>query len=231
MPYMAVISFLFTTPIFFLIGAEFHKGTWSSLKIGSFNMYSLITFGTGVAYFYSIWSLVSHYLEHGSFFGSAGMKVENIYFEVVALLITFVAFGKYLEAKAKGRASEAISRLMGLAPKTAMVKKDGEFKEIAVEEVIIGDIILVRPGEKIAVDGFVLTGYSSVDESMLTGESLPVEKSLNSKVFAGTLNKLGSFEFRASSVGSETALSHIVKLIEEAQGSKAPIQGIADRIS
>jgi Cu+-exporting ATPase len=136
-----------------------------------------------------------------------------------------------LEAKAKGKTSEAIQRLMDLAPKTARVKRNGSFVDIAVEDVELGDVVIVRPGEKIPVDGVILTGYSSIDESMLTGESMPIEKSVGSKVFAATINMLGSFEFQATKIGPETALSHIIALIDEAQGSKAPIQGFADNIS
>jgi Cu+-exporting ATPase len=188
------------------------------------------------------------------------MKIPDIYFEIGAFLVTFISLGKYLEARAKGKTSEAIQHLMDMSPKTARVRRfisplprgdeggslaqisktppnlplSGEgyqFVDISVEEVQIGDIIIVRPGEKIPVDGVITDGYSSIDESMLTGESMPVEKTLGSKVFAATLNTLGSLEFRATGVGSETALSHIITLIEEAQGSKAPIQGFADRIS
>lgn len=159
------------------------------------------------------------------------MKIPNIYFEVAAFLIVFVSLGKYLEAKAKGKASEAIEKLMGLAPKTARIKRGTTIVDIAIEEVVNGDVVIVRPGEKIPVDGEVTDGYSSVDESMLTGESIPVEKNKGAKVYAGTLNKLGSFELKATKVGEETALAGIVRLIEEAQGSKAPIQATADKIS
>ena len=190
----------------------------------TFNMYSLIAIGTLVAYVYSLYSYGIYWSETGSIIGLQGMKIPNIYFEVAAFLVTFVTLGKYFEAKAKGKTSEAIEKLIGLAPKTARVKRDGNIVDITIDSVIFGDIIIVRPGEQIPVDGEITEGNSSIDESMLTGESMPVQKSTGSKVFAGTMNKLGSFEFRATKLGEETALAGIIRLIEEAQGSKAPIQ-------
>lgn len=231
MPYSALISLILTTPILFFIGAEFFAGAWAALKMRTFNMFSLISIGTATAYAYSLYAYANFFRETGSVLGLHGMKVENIYFEVAAFLVVFVTLGKYLEAKAKGKASEAVAKLMDLSAKTARVKRGSGFVEIAAEEVRKGDVVLVRPGESVPVDGLVLTGRSSVDESMLTGESLPVEKSAGSKVFAGTMNGRGSFELTATGIGSETALSGIVRLIEEAQGSKAPIQAFADRIS
>ncbi len=231
MPYSALISLILTTPILFFIGAEFFAGAWAALKMRTFNMFSLISIGTATAYAYSLYAYATFFRETGSVLGLHGMKVENIYFEVAAFLVVFVTLGKYLEAKAKGKASEAVAKLMDLSVKTARVKRGSEFVEIAVEEVRKGDLVLVRPGESVPVDGTVHSGRSSVDESMLTGESLPVEKSAGSKVFAGTMNGRGSFELTATGIGSETALSGIVRLIEEAQGSKAPIQAFADRIS
>ena len=197
----------------------------------TFNMFSLISIGTLVAYIYSLYSYFVYFSETGSIIGLSGMKIPNIYFEVAAFLVTFVALGKYFEAKAKGKTSEAIEKLMGLAPKTARVKRNGSVMDISIDSVVFGDIIVVRPGDKIPVDGEIVEGHSSIDESMLTGESMPVEKNVGAKVFAGTINKLGSFEFRAARLGEETALAQIIKLIEEAQGSKAPIQGVADTIS
>lgn len=231
MPYSALISLILTTPILFFIGAEFFAGAWAALKMRTFNMYSLISIGTATAYAYSLYAYATYFRETGSVLGLHGMKVENIYFEVAAFLVVFVTLGKYLEAKAKGKASEAVAKLLDLSVKTARVKRGSEFVEIAVEEVRKGDLVLVRPGESVPVDGTVSSGRSSVDESMLTGESLPVEKSAGSKVFAGTMNGRGSFELTATGIGSETALLGIVRLIEEAQGSKAPIQAFADRIS
>jgi Cu+-exporting ATPase len=231
MPYSAIISLILATPVLFIIGKEFFSGAWSALKMKTFNMFSLISIGTLVAYVYSLYSYFIYFNETGSIIGLNGMKIPNIYFEVAAFLVTFVALGKYFEAKAKGKTSEAIEKLMGLAPKTARVKRNGTVIDIAIDSVVFGDIIIVRPGEKIPVDGEIVEGHSSIDESMLTGESMPVEKTLGAKIFAGTINKLGSFEFRATKLGEETALAQIIKLIEEAQGSKAPIQGVADTIS
>lgn len=221
---MAFISWILATPVIFFLGKEFYSGAWSALRMKTANMYSLIAIGTFTAYAYSIYSYVIYFLQTGSIFGVNGMKIPGIYFEVAAFLVMFVSFGKYLEAKAKGKTSEAIERLMDMAPKTARVKREGNILDIAVEEVIQGDIVIIRPGDQIPVDGIIIEGHSSIDESMLTGESMPVEKSIDSKVFTGTINKLGSFEFRVTGVGSETVLAHIIVLIEEAQGSKAPIQ-------
>lgn len=231
MPYSALISLVLATPVVFVIGAEFFAGAWAALKVRTSNMFSLIAIGTSTAYAYSLYAYATYFKETGSLLGLHGMKVPNIYFEVAAFLVVFVTLGKYLEAKAKGRASEAVGKLMDLSAKTARVKRGSEFVEVPAGDVKKGDIVLVRPGESVPVDGLVLSGRSSVDESMLTGESLPVEKAGGSKVFAGTLNGRGSFEFAATGIGSETALSNIVRLIEEAQGSKAPIQALADEVS
>ncbi|MDD3263188.1 MAG: heavy metal translocating P-type ATPase [Candidatus Absconditabacteria bacterium] len=231
MPWAALISFVCTTPILFIIGSDFFKGARSALKMKTFNMYSLIAIGTGVAYIYSLYHLAIFIYEKQSIIGLDGMMIPGIYFEVAGLLIMFVVLGKYLEAKAKGSTSQAIAKLMNLAPKTARIKQNDLFKEIPIEQVKKGDIILVKPGEKVPVDGILILGHSSIDESMLTGESLPVEKTIDSKIFGGTINKLGSFEMKATKIGDETALAQIIKLIQEAQGSKAPIQGFADKVS
>ncbi|NDK19449.1 copper-translocating P-type ATPase [Candidatus Gracilibacteria bacterium] len=231
MPYAAIISLILATPIIFIIGREFFSGAWSALRMKTANMYSLIAIGTFTAYVYSLYSYIVYFIQTGSLIGLNGMKISDIYFEVGAFLVVFISLGKYLEARAKGKTSEAIKRLMDMAPKTARVKRGKSIVDLIVEEVQQGDIIIVRPGEKIPVDGVIIEGYSSIDESMLTGESMPVEKFANAKVYAGTMNKLGSFEFRVTGVGSETALAHIIALIEEAQGSKAPIQALADNIS
>ena len=159
------------------------------------------------------------------------MKVPGIYFEVAAFLVMFVSFGKYLEAKAKGRTSEAIERLIDMTPKLTHIRRNESIVEIATSAVRENDRVIVRPGDQIPVDGIMIVGHSSIDESMLTGESMPVDKIVGSKVFGGTLNMLGSFEFQVTGIGSETALAHIIALIEEAQGSKAPIHGFADSIS
>lgn len=231
MPYIGIISLILATPIQFIIGAGFYKGMWSSLRMKTFNMDSLIAIGTSTAYFYSLFQYVSYFLNTGSLIGLGGEKIPELYFETAAFLITFVVLGKWLEGKAKGETSDAIKKLMGLQPKTARVVRGGSTLDIPIEQVVVGDILVVRPGEKVPVDGVITKGQSAVDESMLTGESIPVEKNIGDSMIGATLNKHGSFEFRATKIGSETALAQIIRLIEEAQGSKAPIQGVADRIS
>lgn len=231
MPFIGVISFVLTTPVQFIIGAGFYRGMWSSLKMKTFNMDSLIAIGTSTAYIYSLVLFLIYAVNNKSLIGLGGEKIPDLYFETAAFLITFVILGKWLEAKAKGRTSEAIKKLMGLQPKTARIIKNGVAADVPVEQVQVGDIVMVRPGEKIPVDGEIIKGHSSVDESMITGESIPVEKNVGDAVIGATINKHGSFEFRATKVGSETALAQIIRLIEEAQGSKAPIQAFADRIS
>ncbi len=217
LPYSEYFSLVLATPIQFIIGASFYQSAWSALRMKTFNMDSLVAIGTSVAYFYSLINLT---LGHG-----------DLYFETSAFLITFVILGKYLEAKAKGRTSDAIKKLVGLQAKTARVIRGKETVDIPIEEVAVGDIILVRPGEKIPVDGVITKGSSGIDESMVTGESLPAEKHAGDTVIGATMNKTGSFDFKATKVGSQTMLSQIIKLVEEAQGSKAPIQAFADRIS
>ncbi|MBI3887523.1 cadmium-translocating P-type ATPase [Candidatus Microgenomates bacterium] len=228
LPYIGIISFILTTPVQFIIGSGFYKGAISALKMRTFNMDSLIAIGTSVAYFYSVINFVNYFAAKNSLVGLDGMKIPDLYFETAAFLITFVVLGKYLEAKAKGRTSEAIKKLMGLQPKTARLATG---IDIPIDEVKIGDVLLVRPGEKIPVDGVITKGQSAIDQSMITGESLPVEKQPKDTVIAGTMNETGSFEFQATRIGSQTTLSQIIKLVEDAQGSKAPIQAFADRIS
>lgn len=230
-PYFGIISLILATPVQFIIGAGFYKGAWSSLKMRTFNMDSLIAIGTSTAFFYSLVNYILYVLNNQSIIGIDGMKIPELYFETAAFLITFVVLGKWLEAKAKGKTSDAIKKLMGLQAKTARVIRNGKTQDISIDDVIRGDVIVVRPGEKIPVDGEIIKGSSAIDESMVTGESIPVEKNINDKVIGATINKTGSFEFRATRVGSETTLSQIIRLIEEAQGSKAPIQAVADRIS
>lgn len=230
-PYFGIISLILATPVQFIIGAGFYKGMWSSLKMKTFNMDSLIAIGTSAAYFYSLVYFLVHLSRVGSPLGMAGMKIPELYFETSAFLITFVILGKWLEARTKGKTSEAIKKLMGLQAKTARVRRGDQEKDLPIEEVIKGDILIVRPGEKIPVDGKIIKGGSAVDESMITGESLPAEKKVGDLVVGATINKTGSFEFEALRVGSETVLARIINLIEEAQGSKAPIQVFADRIS
>ncbi|MEK6893139.1 MAG: heavy metal translocating P-type ATPase [Nanoarchaeota archaeon] len=217
-PYKNYILFLLATPVQFIVGWDIYKSAIGALKNKSANMDTLIALGTSAAYFYSLYVIL---------FNPAGDQ----YFEAAAVLITFVILGRYLEAIAKGKTSEAIKKLMNLSPKIAAVIRNGKELKIKVDEVIVGDIVVVRPGDKIPVDGIIIEGSSSVDESMITGESMPVEKSKGDTVIGATINKQGSFKFKAVKVGANTTLSQIIKLIEDAQGKKAPIQKFADRIS
>jgi P-type Cu+ transporter len=211
------------TPVQFIIGASFYVGAYKALRNGSANMDVLVALGTSAAYFYSLYLTIEN-------IGKAHHEL-NLYYETSAILITLILLGKLFEALAKGRTSEAIKTLMGLRAKTAIVVRDGEERTVPVDEVAVGDLVLVRPGEKIPVDGEVEEGLSSVDESMLTGESLPVQKQAGDPVIGATLNKNGMLRIRAGKVGQDTALSQIIRIVEEAQGSKAPIQRIADEIS
>ncbi len=231
LPYIGIVSLLLATPIQFVLGSRFYKGMWSALRMRTFNMDSLIAIGTSVAFFYSLISYLRYVAINSSFIGLNGMKIPELYFETAAFLITFVILGKLLEAKAKGRTSDAIKKLMGLQAKTARVIRDGQTLDIPVDQVTKDDVVVVRPGEKVPVDGIILKGSSAIDESMITGESLPVEKHEEDSVIGGTINKTGSFEFRPTRLGAETTLSQIIRLVEDAQGSKAPIQAFADRIS
>ncbi len=212
------VLFLLATPVQFWVGYRFYKDAWSALKNISANMDTLIVIGTSAAYFYSLVATAFNHL-------------AEQYFEIGAILITFVVLGEFLEARAKLRTSDAIKKLIELAPKMARVRRGGKIIEVPVDSVKIGDEIIVKPGEKIAVDGQVISGDSSVDESMLTGESIPVEKRPGDMVFSATVNKLGSFAFKATRVGEGTTLARIVKLMQEAQGSRAPIQRFADAVS
>ncbi len=221
----AIIQFVLATPII-LAGGEFYTKGLRALLINRMpNMDSLVAVGTGAAYVYSLFVAVM------IFVGKSGYTTEMLYFEIAGLIVAFIIMGKLLEAIAKGKTSEAIKKLLGLQPKTAIVIRDKKEFEISIEEVQVGDLVVVKPGQRIPVDGFVKEGHSSVDESPITGESIPVEKVVNDKVIAGTVNKTGSFVFRATKVGADTVLSQIIRMVEEAQGSKAPIQQLADRIS
>lgn len=231
MPYIGIFSLILTIPVQFVIGAGFYKGTWSSLRMKMFNMDSLIAIGTSTAFFYSVWKFLDYTVRNRSVIGLDGEKIPDLYFETAAFLITFVILGKWLEAKAKGRTGDAIKKLMGLQPKTARVLRGGSYQDVAIEDVRVGDMIQVRPGEKIPVDGVVEKGNSSVDESMLTGESIPVEKKPGDSVVGATINLHGSLEFRTAKIGSDTVLAQIIRIVEDAQNSHAPIQGLADRIS
>jgi len=220
-----VTLFLLATPVHLWVGWQFHVGFWKALKHKTADMNTLVSVGTSAGYIYSVLVTFTPRL-----FAAEGLEA-GVYFETVAILHTLIILGRFLEARAKGRTSEAIKKLMGLQAKTARVMRNGQEVDIPVEEVRVGDIIVVRPGEKIPVDGIVREGASAVDESMLTGESLPVEKRAGSEVFGATLNKTGSFRFEATNVGKETALAQIIKLVEAAQGSKPPIQKMADKIA
>ena len=207
------------TPVQFYTGWDYYTGGWKSLKNRSANMDVLVAMGSSVAYFYSLAVLL--YPALGS----------HVYFETSAVIITLIKLGKMLEARAKGRTGNAIRKLMGLRPKTATIIRDGKEVEVSLKEVEVGDVVIVRPGEKIPVDGVILEGSSAVDESMLTGEPIPVDKSTGDKVVGATINSEGLIKLQATKVGKDTALAQIVKLVQEAQGSKAPIQALADRVA
>ncbi|AKB37613.1 Copper-translocating P-type ATPase [Methanosarcina siciliae C2J] len=213
-----MVLFVLSTLVLLFPGRQFFVGTFKGFKHGVTDMNLLIAAGTGSAYLISV----------ASTFLDLGPGYNSLYYDTVAFLIIFIVFGRYLEARARGRTSEAIRKLMGLRAKTSRILVDGEEKEVTVEEVVVGDIVVVRPGEKIPVDGVVVEGSSAIDESMITGESIPVEKGTGDTVIGATLNKTGSFRFRATKVGADTALAQIIRLVEAAQTSKAPIQRIAD---
>lgn len=217
-PYAPYVLWILSTPVQFYVGYHFYKGAFSSLKDLNADMDTLIALGTSAAYFYSVYLVLVH----------GGMET---YFETSAILITLVMLGKYLETAAKGRASQAIRRLLELSPKQARIIEDGKEIMVDAEAVKKGNVILVKPGERIPVDGVVIEGHSSVDESMISGEPIPIEKSAKSKVIGGTINKNGVLTFRATRVGSETTLSQIIQLVEDAQAKKAPIQRYADKVS
>jgi Cu+-exporting ATPase len=221
-PYDTLILFILATPVQFIVASDIYRSAFVALKNKSANMDSLIAIGTSASYIFSVYSM----------FFNPGL---GQYFETSAILITFVILGRYLEAQAKGKTSEAIKKLMQLSPKTATVLRviNGKKREfqISVDDVIVGDLVIVKPGEKVPVDGNVVEGNSSIDESMITGESIPVEKQQGDSVIGGTINKHGSFTFKASKVGENTTLASIIRLIDDAQGKKAPIQRFADTIA
>ncbi len=223
-PWFNWLLLALATPVQFYVGRQYYVGAYKSLRNGAANMDVLIAMGTSVAYFYSLAVLIALAL------GSNALG-DHVYFETAAVIIVLIVLGKYLEVRAKGQTSEAIKKLMGLSAKTARVVRSGVELDIPADEVLVGDIVSVRPGEKIAVDGVVIEGKSTVDESMLTGESLPVEKAPGAAVIGATINRQGLLKFEATKVGKETALAQIIKLVEEAQGSKAPIQKLADQVS
>lgn len=217
-PWIKWLMMALATPVQFYVGWQYYQGAYKSLKNGSANMDVLVAMGSSAAYFYSVPILL-------------GWIQGHVYFETSAMIITLIKVGKFLEARAKGRTSEAIRKLMSLKADTARVIRNGEEVEVSAEQVQVGDHVIVKPGEKIPVDGVVLEGHSSVDESMITGESMPVDKQTGDQVVGSTLNKVGLLKFEATRVGRETTLSQIIKLVEEAQGSKAPIQRLADQVS
>jgi len=213
------------TPVQFWAGLRFYRGAWGALKHKTSDMNTLIAVGTSVAYFYSMTAVIFP----GLF--ATGVLEPHLYFDTSAMIITLILLGRFLEARARGQTSEALRKLIGMQPKTALVVREGEQRQIPVEEVQVGDLILVRPGERVSVDGIVRQGYSSVDESMITGESIPVEKKVGDEVIGATINRTGSFQFEATKVGKDTTLAHIVRMVEQAQGSKAPIQRLADVVA
>jgi len=218
LPYMDYYMWVLATPVQFFVGWQFYKGAWLALRNKTANMDTLVAVGTSAAYFYSIYAI---------FFLSESGK----YFETSAVLITFIVLGKLLEAIAKGKTSEEITKLMELRPSKASVLRGKKEVKVDIDNVVKGDMIIVRPGDKIPVDGIIIEGNSLIDESMITGESVPIEKEKGSKVIGGTINKSGSFRFKAEKVGNDTTLAGIIKLVEEAQGTKAPIQRFADAVS
>ena len=226
MPYATPIMWLFSTPVVLWLGRDFFINAWKQTKHRSANMDTLVALSTGIAYLFSVFNML-----FADFWHQRGLHA-HVYFEAAAVIVAFILLGKLLEEKAKGNTSSAIKKLMGLQPKTVIViQANGTEKQTAIEEVNAGDVILVKPGEKIAVDGMVTSGSSYVDESMLSGEPVPVQKKENEKVFAGTINQKGSFQFKAVKVGRETMLAHIIKMVQDAQGSKAPVQKLVDKIA
>ena len=221
----AIIQSILTTPIMFIGGIFFTRGIVSLVKTKTSNMDTLVSLGVGAAYLYSL------YVTGAILLGNTAFGMANLYYEVAGFLIAFILLGKYFEAIAKGRTSEAIKKLMGLRAKTAVVVRAGKEIEINIDDVVVDDIVVVKPGGKVPVDGIIVDGHSSVDESMVTGESIPVEKKPGDKVIGATINKSGSFKFKAKKVGKDTFLAQVIQLVEAAQGSKAPIEALADKIS
>jgi Cu+-exporting ATPase len=219
------LQLILTTPVQFWCGGSFFRNAWKSLKHHTATMDTLIALGTGAAYFYSLFVTL-----FPGFFIAQGLE-PHVYYEVAAMVVTLILLGRFLEHRARGQTSEAMRKLMGLQAKNARVVRDGKEIDIPIQDVNINDVILVRPGEKIPVDGEVIDGVSMVDEAMVTGESLPVKKQFGDEVIGATINKTGSFRFRATRVGKDTFLAQIVKLVQEAQGSKAPIQRLADQVT
>ena len=219
------VQLVLATPVQFWVGKEFHQSAWKAFRHRTADMNTLISLGTNIAFFYSLWITINP-----AYFTTQGLLAQ-VYYEVSAAIVTLTLLGRWLENRAKGATSTAIQALMGLQAKTARVIRANVEMDIPIGEVALADIVIVRPGEKIPVDGEVLSGYSTVDESMLTGESFPIAKQVGDEVVGATLNKMGSFQFRATKIGKDTVLAQIVKLVQQAQNSKAPIQKLADNIT
>ena len=224
-PYANLAMLILSTPILFVFGQRFFVGAWKQAKHRSANMDTLVALSTGIAYLFSLFNML-----YPQFWESRGLEA-HVYFEAAGVIIAFILLGRMLEARAKGHTSNAIKKLMGLQPSSVVVFRDDQPREIPIGEVLKGDIVLVKPGEKIAVDGEVTGGSSFVDESMISGEPIHVEKAPGTKVYAGTINQKGSFQFRATKVGKDTLLAQIIRTVDEAQGSKAPVQGLVDKIA
>ena len=224
-PYANLAMLILSTPILFVFGQRFFVGAWKQAKHRSANMDTLVALSTGIAYLFSLFNML-----YPQFWESRGLEA-HVYFEAAGVIIAFILLGRMLEARAKGHTSNAIKKLMGLQPSSVVVFRDDQPREIPIGEVLMGDIVLVKPGEKIAVDGEVTGGSSFVDESMISGEPIHVEKAPGTKVYAGTINQKGSFQFRATKVGKDTLLAQIIRTVDEAQGSKAPVQGLVDKIA
>ncbi|WP_423798377.1 heavy metal translocating P-type ATPase [Neobacillus sp. SAB-20_R2A] len=217
------VQLILAAPVQLLIGLQFYRGAYKALRSGGANMDVLVALGTSAAFFYSLYVLIQSY--------GTGASMLEVYFETSAILITLIILGKIFESSAKGRTSEAIQKLMQLQAKLAVVERNGQELGVPLEEVVVGDILLIKPGEKVSVDGEIIEGRTALDESMLTGESVPVDKTIGDTVIGATLNKNGFIKVRATKVGKDTALAQIIKIVESAQGSKAPIQRLADQIS
>lgn len=225
MPYANLIMWILSTPVVLWLGRDFFINAWKQAKYRTANMDTLVALSTGIAYLFSVFNMI-----FPQFWESKGLEA-HVYFEAAAVIIAFILIGRLLEEKAKGNTSTALKKLMGLQPKTVVIVKDNEHIEIPIEEINVGDIVLVKPGEKIAVDGTLISGESFVDESMLSGEPMAIRKSEGDKVFAGTINQKGSFRFKANKVGKDTMLAQIIKMVQDAQGSKAPVQQLVDKIA
>lgn len=226
MPYADWIMWVLATPIVFVFGRRFFTGAWKQLKHGKANMDTLVAMSTGIAYLFSVFNLL-----YPQFWQARGIT-PHVYFEAAGVIIAFILLGRMLEERAKGNTSSAIKKLIGLQPDTVLrIDNSGDTQEIPVAEVSMGDVLLIRPGDRIPVDGMLVDGASYVDESMISGEPVAVEKSEGSEVFAGTINQTGSFRFEATKVGKDTMLAHIIRMVQDAQGSRAPVQNLVDKIA